>query len=101
MHFVMDLMREHERRDPEELLPASLPDPIQYESQREFVREVLANEVDLRANGTEIVPRDRESAQSVRYREQLNSAGSPSELVAAEYEFTPGTELARAGLAVH
>jgi hypothetical protein len=101
MHFVMDLMRQHERRDPEELLPASLPDPIKYESQREFVREVLANEVDLRAAGPAIVPRDLESAQSVRYREQLNSAGSPSELVAAEYQFTPGTELARAGLAVH
>ncbi|HEY0478426.1 MAG TPA: hypothetical protein VGD37_12965 [Kofleriaceae bacterium] len=101
MHFVMGLMRQIERRDPEELLPASLPDPIKYESQRDFVREVLANEVDLRTDGTEIVPRDRESALSTRYRDQVNSAGSPSELVAADYHFTPGTELARADLAIH
>jgi hypothetical protein len=31
----------------------------------------------------------------VRYREQLNSAGSPSELVTSSYQFAPGTELAR------
>jgi hypothetical protein len=98
LHFVMGLMRQIERRDPEELIPASLPDPIKYESQRDFVRHVLANEADLRAAGPEIVPLDRESPLSVRYRTQLNSAGSPSELVTAEYQFTPGTELARANL---
>jgi len=77
----MELMRTIERRDPELLLPASLPEPIKYESQRDFVRSVLASEIDLRANGTEIVPRGKESRASQLYREQLNSAGSPSEIV--------------------
>jgi hypothetical protein len=101
LHFVMGLMRQIERRDPEELLPESLPDPIKYESQRDFVREVLANEVDLRADGPEIVPLDRESTLSTTYRDQLNSAGSPSELITADYQFTPGTELARTELGIH
>jgi len=101
LHFVMDLMRQIERRDPELLLPETLPDPIKYESQRDFVRTVLANEVDLRARGTQIVPATDESAQSVRYREQLNSAGSPSELVTSSYQFMPGTELARAAHILH
>ncbi|HEX7842515.1 MAG TPA: hypothetical protein VF469_33810 [Kofleriaceae bacterium] len=101
LHFVMGLMRQIERRDPEELLPASLPEPIRFESQREFVRDVLAKEVDLRANGVAIVPREQESTLSVLYRDHLNSAGSPSELIAADYHFTPGTELARTGLAIH
>lgn len=101
LHFVMGLMRQIEKRDPEALLPAELPDPIKYESQRDFVRQVLANEVDLRTAGPAIVPRDQESPLSLRYRDQLNSAGSPSELVAADYQFTPGTELARADLAIH
>jgi hypothetical protein len=101
LHFVMGLMRQIERRDPEELLPASLPDPIKFESQREFVRDVLANEVDLRANGVAIVSREQESTLSILYRDHLNSAGSPSELIAADYHFTPGTELARTGLAIH
>lgn len=102
MHFVMDLMRTIEKRDPTELIPKSLPDPIKYESQRGFVREVLANEGHLRANGAEIVPPDQESPLSLQYRAQLNSEGSPSELVTSNYRYVPGTELNRAASgAVH
>jgi hypothetical protein len=99
LHFVMGLMRQIEGRDPEELLPESLPEPIKYESQRDFVRKVLASEVDLRASGPDLVPADRESELSVRYRDQLNSEGSPSELVTTDYQFVPGTELAGADAA--
>jgi hypothetical protein len=95
MHFVMDLMREIEKRDPEELLPQTLPEPIKFESQREFVRETLAKEANLSASGTQIVPRAQESDMSVAYREQLNADGSPSELVSADYQFIPGTEVER------
>ena len=101
LHFVMGLIRQIERRDPAELVPAELPDPIKFESQRDFVRKVLASETDLRANGVAIVPREQEGAQSILYRDHINSAGSPSELIAADYHFTPGTELARTGLAIH
>lgn len=102
MHFVMDLMRQIEKRDPEELLPETLPEPIKYKSQRDFVREVLANEANLRTSGTEIVPREQESFASVRYRDQLNSEISPSELVSNDYQYTPGTELNRAAAdAIH
>jgi hypothetical protein len=92
LHLVMDLMRQHEGRDPEELLPRELPEPIQYESQREFVRETLA-EVPYRAVGDEIgdLP---ESAATVSYRAHLNSEGVASQAVAAGWGWRPGTELA-------
>jgi hypothetical protein len=83
-----------ERRDAAEVLPARLPDPISYESQREFVRATLAREVDLRARGTRFVPLDQESAASQDYRDGLNASGSPTETVAAGYRWRPGTELA-------
>jgi hypothetical protein len=95
LHHVIQLFEEHERRDAAEVLPQVLPDPIQIQSQREFVREVLGKEVDLRANGTQFVDRGQESALSLDYRMQLNSDGSPSELVAAGYRWTAGTELNR------
>lgn len=95
LHFVMDLLRQIERRDPAELLPASLPEPIQFASQRDFVREVLSREADLRAFGTQFADKSKEApdSPSVRYREQLNSEGSPSETVATGYVYQPGTEL--------
>ncbi|HVK75837.1 MAG TPA: hypothetical protein VM734_21045 [Kofleriaceae bacterium] len=96
LHLAMDTMRRLDTRDPEELVPATLPDPIKFESQRDFVRTTLTAEVDLRADRTELVPANQEPAESLRYREQLNSEGSPSEIIAAEYRYTPGTELDRA-----
>jgi hypothetical protein len=95
MHFVMDLIRTIEKRDPESLLPSELPDPIRFESHREFVREILGKEVGLRTQGTRFITSDKESAQSpsVLYRTRLNSKGSPSQMVAAGYKWTPGTEL--------
>ncbi|HUS29290.1 MAG TPA: hypothetical protein VMZ53_12315 [Kofleriaceae bacterium] len=95
LHYVMDLVRQIEKRDPEELLPPTLPDPIQFASQREFIRKTLHAERDLRAAGTLFVPRDAEPEGSLQYRQQLNSSGSPSELVSTDYVYTPGTELER------
>ncbi len=94
LHFVMDLFRQIERRDPAEVLPATLPQPFGYESQRDFVRSTLASEVDLRADGPTFVPPDREPQRSIAYRARLNADGSPSEIVAAGYQYIPGTELA-------
>lgn len=87
--------KELEQRDPAQILPAVMPSTIEFASQREFVRKVLREEVDLRASGTQFVPRDQESPGSREYRRHVNSQGSPSNLVAAGYRWAPGTELSR------
>ena len=93
--YVMELFKQHTRRDPAELIPASLPDPIPFASQRDFVRQTLLQEVDLRANGVDFVDLNGESAASRAYREYLNSEGSPTEAVADRYQWRPGTELSQ------
>jgi hypothetical protein len=94
LHFVMDLFQRHENRDPREILPAKLPSPIQYKSQRQFVRDVLKKEAAFTAKGEEMGKLD-ESAATRAYRKQLNSEGSPSEAIAEGYVWAPGTELLR------
>ena len=96
LHFAMDVFKEVENRDPAEVLPESLPEPIDFSSHREFVRETLEQEVDLRASGPEFVDKSDEPERSIAYREHMNSDGSPSETVAAGYKWMPGTELAKA-----
>jgi hypothetical protein len=93
LHYVMELFQQLEGRDPAEVLPATLPDLIKYESHRDFVRETLNNEELLSAKGTEFVPRDEEHERTLRYRSQLNSDGSPSDIASAGYIWRPGTEL--------
>jgi len=93
LHYVMDLFREHERRDPFEILPQSLPEPIRYEGHREFIRDTLRTEVGYNASGTEILPNQPANSPSIPYRERLNSRGSPSAIVSAGYVWRPGTEV--------
>lgn len=95
VRHVMELFKREEQRDPAEVLPAKLPDPIPFASQRDYVRDVLDREVGLRARGADIVPEDQESTATRELRNQLNSDGSPSETVAAGYHWMPGTELRR------
>jgi hypothetical protein len=78
-------------------LSSKLPKPIAYESHRNFVREVLRNEVGLTASGPNFVPMstERTDSPSAIYRGQLNSEGSPSDRVSTGYLWSPGTELSR------
>jgi hypothetical protein len=96
LRFVADLFEHTERRDAAQVLSAALPQPIRYDSHRDFVRQVLRNEVHLSAVGPDFVDRSQESEETRAYRNHLNSQGSPSETVAAGYIWVPGTELATA-----
>jgi hypothetical protein len=97
VRFVARLFEDIERRDAAEILPDRLPEPISYRSHRDFVRQVLRQEVRLSAVETEFVDRDHESEATRAYREQVNAGGSPSETVAAGYVWRPGTELTEPG----
>jgi hypothetical protein len=96
MQLALQLFKDVERRDPQEILgDGSLPPGIQYESHREFVRKVLETEVQLRKDRTEFVDEALEPQSSLEYRRAVNAGGSPSETIAATYHWTPGTELMR------
>jgi len=96
LHFVRDLFEKLERRDAASILPEKLPEEIPHASQRAFVKQTLASEVDFRAVGDDIGAFP-DSQETIAYRDHMNSMGSPSARVAAGYRFSPGTELATIG----
>jgi hypothetical protein len=98
-HMACEAFKSYERRDPAELITNDIAAPLPFKSQRDFVRNVLHNEANLRACGTGFVPKDQESAATLAYRTHLNSDGSPSQAVSAGYVWSPGTELTRKGTA--
>ena len=90
------LFKDVARRDPAEVLgDGKLPPGIAFRSQREFVRQVLADEVGLRKDGMRFVEEEHEAVSSLAYRNQMNAQGSPSQIVASGYQWAPGTELNR------
>ncbi|HYC01015.1 MAG TPA: hypothetical protein VEC57_17910 [Candidatus Limnocylindrales bacterium] len=101
LHFAIEHFERMEKRDAAEILPAELPDPIAYESHREFVRETLSAEVNLRADGPEFIDvEDGEPERTLEYRSYINSSGSPSESVRTNYQWQPGTELMQRAVAL-
>jgi len=97
-HFqaALRLFEEVERRDAAEVLgDGNLPPHIRFESHRQYVREVIERETQLRKDGTEYVDEGKEGRSSLDYREAVNADGSPSRAISATYSWAPGTELAR------
>jgi hypothetical protein len=82
-----DLLRRYEGVEPSEILPPALPDtPVTFEPNKEYVREVLSAQYDLRTDGLDYVPLDDLPADHwyFQYQETVNAGGAPSELVIDE-----------------
>lgn len=84
LHVAAQLLRKYEGVEAAELLPPALPEkPITFESNIDYVRDVLADEIDLRADGTEYVavqdlPRNH---RYFEYQRRVNEGGNPTEEV--------------------
>ncbi len=84
LHAACDLLRRYEGIEPEEILPEALPDtPVTFEPNKNYVREILATQIDLATDGLDYVPAGELPSEhrSRRYRGVVNAGGVPSEMV--------------------
>lgn len=83
LHNALQLYRKFERKDPEEFLPAKMPPGLVFESNVEYVREVLESQMELTADGTEFVPIGDlpEDHRYYDYQGMVNKGKIPSEAV--------------------
>jgi len=75
-------LERYEGRDPRELLPRSLPEvPVSMHSNKDYVREVLASQIDLRSDEGLYVHESEvgRNAPSRRYQASVNEGGVPTE----------------------
>ena len=57
LHAACDLLRRYEGVEPEEILPPALPDtPVTFEPNKDYVREILASQIDLRSRRLRLRP---------------------------------------------
>lgn len=86
LRLACETMKQVDATDPAEMLPQSLPEPVTFEPNKEYVRKVLGAQIDLTADGADIVhvdslPKDHRWHQ---YRQQVNGGDgsqNPSETV--------------------
>jgi hypothetical protein len=84
LRVACEMMRRYEGMEAEEILPAELPEPTLFQENKDYVRQVLAGQVDLRAIGAQFIPLDQmpEDAKYFEYQRAVNGGGFvPSEQV--------------------
>jgi rubrerythrin len=94
LRVACDMLREIGRREPEEILPKSLDRFICFKENKNYVRQVLANQIDLTAKDSEFVPVG-ELPQEDRYfdyQSKVHGDWVPTEEVIAETLTEAGEE---------
>jgi hypothetical protein len=103
LQVACELTRTYSGVEPEEILPSSLPQPTTFQQNKEYVRAVLAEQIDLRTVGPDYVtlrnlPQD---SPSLAYQERMNADGIPSELVIDQARDSAGADYRHEVLGPH
>ncbi|MFC7386421.1 hypothetical protein [Sphaerisporangium rhizosphaerae] len=83
LRIACDLMRRHQGREPAEILAPSFPEPVTFEPNKIYIREILATQIDLTTLGTGYVRDAHERFQ--RFQDRLHGGEpAPSDQVLEE-----------------
>jgi hypothetical protein len=88
LRLACEMLRRYEGVEPEEILPKELPEPTLFQENKNYVRQVLATQVDLCTDGTQFVPLDQlpQDARYFQYQQAVHdNVAVPSEQVIAEH----------------
>jgi hypothetical protein len=85
LRIACDLMKQYEKKDPEEMYPDRLPELTIFQENKDYVREILAAQVDYNAVETEYVEHmEPENPRYNMYQKAVNLGGAPSQQVIEE-----------------
>lgn len=76
LHIAAEMMKRYERKDPEQCCPGTLPEPTIFQSNKDYVRQLLATQVDYTAYQTEFMPLDQvpDRSRYQMYQAAVNNA---------------------------
>jgi hypothetical protein len=84
LQAACDLLRRYEGVEAAEILPKELPDtPVTFEPNKQYVRDVLAAQVNLRPDGLGYTPVEEmpDDHRFFKFQEVVNAGGSPGEQI--------------------
>ncbi len=84
LHVAAELLKKYDKRDPEEIIGDKVVLPCHFESQKEYVTDVIMNEVDKRLDGSEEMDYAKiedlpANWNSYKVQDVVNGDGAPSE----------------------
>lgn len=83
LKMAAELLKQYEKKDPEALLPPEMPQVFKFESNIDYIRDILASQISYTADGTKFVPAENLSRDHRYFMRQsmVNAKGAPSEMV--------------------
>ena len=96
MHIAVEMLKKYDKRDPEEIIGSSIILPCHFESQKEYVTNILENEVDKRLDGDTgytIIDELPEDWVSYGVQETLNEEGAPTEQAIQQIKSSIGRDI--------
>jgi hypothetical protein len=90
LRLAGDLMRRYDGREPAEVLPASLPEPVLLAPNKAYVRDILSTQMDMTSLGTGYVMDAHRRFQD--HLAKVNAGGNPSEQVIDAHRERFGTD---------
>jgi hypothetical protein len=95
LRVACEMMRRYEGIEAEEVLPAELPEPTLFQENKDYVRKVLASQIELRTIGAQFVPLDQmpKDSKYFEYQKAVNGGGFvPSEQVIEDHISAHGSD---------
>ena len=99
LQIASDLLKKHEKRDPEEIIGNKIVLPCHFESQKEYVTNILENEVDKRLDGKKgytTIDKLPDDWASYKVQEIVNGEGAYTEQAIKLIDTTLGTDIVTA-----
>jgi hypothetical protein len=87
LRLAVEHLKKFEGTDPQAFLPAQLPEPTRFEENKQYIRDLLASQVDLTSNLEDYVPVSQlpKDHRYFDYQAVVNAKGSPSEAVVVQH----------------
>ncbi len=82
LQMAREMMKQYEKKDPVELFPKEMPEPTVLEPAKHYVRRVIADQINLTADMTDIVP--FEKAQNKERYDQTQSMLNCDEVIPSQ-----------------
>lgn len=94
LRMAASLLQKMDGKDAADILPKEIPETVTFESNKAYVRKVLAEQTHLTADGTDFVPMDSlpKDHRFHWYQNQVNAGGTPSEAVIDRHREAKGDE---------
>lgn len=96
LHIAADLLKTYEKKDPEEIIGNKVVEPCHFESQKDYVAEVLEKEIDKRLDtemGYTTIDELPEDWPSYEVQETVGEDGAPTELTIRFIALQDGRDL--------